>query len=348
MWKGESVLVTGGASFIGSHLCDLLLRRGARVRVADNLTSGSFNHLAEALASRAFEFIEGDLCDANVANRAVKGVRIVFHLAAVHGGRGFIDLRQAVCARNFVLDGVVFEACRREAVDKIVYASSACVYPLALQADTTNIVNLRESMVGPPYEPDSLYGWAKLGGEQVLKALHRDTGLASVSCRLFSVYGERINESHAIGAMIARAFIGERPFRIWGDGTQVRNWTHVSDIVEGMTLAAERLGDASAVNFGTSDRITVAEAAEAILEESGVSKVEFEIVPSMPAGPRARVADATLALKSLGWKPQVGFRDGIRRTVAWYFKNKNRNEVRRELPRLLWREPMTSGGDRSS
>ena len=230
-WKGQHVLVTGGASFIGSHLVDALVARGATVRVVDNLSSGRRENLAAHLERGAIEFVEGDLLDPGVADRAIRGVGIVFHLAADHGGRGYVDLHQAACASNLLLDGIVFHACRKAGVDKVVYASSGCVYPNHLQTDVSRSLFLTEDMVGPPFDADNMYGWAKLMGELTLKAYRQDWGLKSASCRYFTVYGDRGHENHAVMAMIARAFVGQDPYVVWGNGEQIRNWTHVSDIV---------------------------------------------------------------------------------------------------------------------
>src|SRR5947209_5544019 len=105
-WNGVKVLVTGGASFIGSHLTDKLVSKGAKVRVADDLSSGRTENLAGSIAE--IDFLEGDLRDRDVARKAVAGMEVVFHLAACHGGRGFIDTHPADCASNMVLDGIVF------------------------------------------------------------------------------------------------------------------------------------------------------------------------------------------------------------------------------------------------
>ncbi|MFQ5902198.1 MAG: NAD-dependent epimerase/dehydratase family protein, partial [Candidatus Binatia bacterium] len=108
--------------------------------------------------------------------------------------------------------------------------------------DTTEEIYLTEDMVGPPYDSDNMYGWAKLMGELTLKVYYNQFGMKSASCRYFTVYGPRGVENHAVIAMIARAFIGEDPFEVWGTGDQVRNWTYIEDIVEGTILAAERSG----------------------------------------------------------------------------------------------------------
>jgi nucleoside-diphosphate-sugar epimerase len=333
-WKGQHVLVTGGASFIGSHLVDALVARGADVRVVDNLSSGRRENLAAHLERGAIELVEGDLLDPGVADRAIRGVGIVFHLAADHGGRGYVDLHQAACAGNLQLDGTVFHACRKAGVDKVVYASSGCVYPNHLQTDVSRSLFLTEDMVGPPFDADHMYGWAKLMGELTLKAYRQDWGLRSVSCRYFTVYGDRGHENHAVLAMIARAFVGQDPFVVWGNGEQIRNWTHVSDIVAGTILAAERIDDGTAVNLGTMERTRVIDAVHEVLRSTGhQARIEFH--PEMPTGPLNRVADNALARRLLDWEPKVKFMDGLHRTIEWYFSSKQREAVTATLEHRL-------------
>ena len=333
-WKDRSVLVTGGASFIGSHLVDALVERGARVRVVDNLSSGQETNLKRHLEHGRIEFHNAKLDDAGVAARVVEGMSIVFHLAADHGGRGYVDLHQAGCATNMMLDGMLFRAAHDFGVEKLVYASSGCVYPNHLQGDPKQILYLTEDMVGPPYDPDNMYGWAKLMGELTLRAYYKDWGLKSASCRYFTVYGERGHENHAVIAMIARAFVGQRPFVVWGDGNQIRNWTHVSDIVKGTILAAEKIEDGTAINLGTMERTRVIDAVHEVLRYTK-HKARIELRPDMPTGPMNRVADNALARKLLGWEPEVKFMDGLRKTIDWYFAIKDQEKVKEQLDHRL-------------
>ncbi|GAA2621243.1 NAD-dependent epimerase/dehydratase family protein [Streptomyces axinellae] len=320
-WRGKQVLVTGGCSFIGSHLVERLVDAGARVRVADDLSSGRLENLSKVPASD-WEFVQGDLCDPRLAAEVVRGIDIVFHLAAIHGGRGFIELHQAACSRNFVLDGVVSQAAVEAGVQNFVFASSGCVYPVDLQADVDKEVRLTEAQVGPPFHADGIYGWAKLMTEQRLAALHEEAGFSSVSCRLFTVYGERCPESHALTAMVGRAFLRQQPFEVWGDGTQIRNWTYVTDIVRGLLLAGEHIRDGSAINLGTEEPIQVREAAQLILEFTGQGGTEIKPLPDKPTGPYNRVASAAIAYERLGWAPEVPFRTGLKRLTEWYFESR--------------------------
>lgn len=334
MWVNRPVLVTGGTSFIGSHLVDALLERGARLRVVDDLSSGRLENIQGHLVNGHFEFIQADLREPGVARAAVKDMEVVFHLAADHGGRGYVDLHQAGPASNLLLDGLVFWEALKAGVDKVVFASSGCVYPNFLQGDPDQNVYLSEDQVRPPHDADNMYGWAKLMGELTLKAYHREHGLNAASCRYFTVYGARGVENHAVIAMIARAFVGQNPFDVWGDGTQVRNWTYIDDIVKGTILAAEKIDDGTAVNLGTMERVRVVDAVKMVLEytENGA---QIRLRPDMPTGPLNRVADNSLAKKLLGWEPQVPFREGVRRTIEWYFATKNREQVKAILDHML-------------
>jgi len=326
-WNSCKALVTGGASFIGSHLVDALVERGTEVRVVDDLSSGKIDNIEHYLDDGRVEFMHADLRQPGLAQQVVEGISVVFHLAADHGGRGYVDLHQAACASNLALDGMLFLACRDAGVEKVVYASSGCVYPNFRQTNPDEILYLTEDMVGPPYDADNMYGWAKLMGEMTLKAYCKEWGMKAASCRYFTVYGERGKEDHAVMAIIARAFIRQNPFVVWGTGEQIRNWTYVGDIVEGTILAAEKIDDGTAVNLGTMERTRVIDAVREVLRYTG-HDAEIELHPEMPTGPMNRVADNSLARQLLGWEPKVNFMDGLHRTIDWYFANKDREEVR--------------------
>uniref|UniRef100_A0A7C4TCM3 SDR family NAD(P)-dependent oxidoreductase n=1 Tax=candidate division WOR-3 bacterium TaxID=2052148 RepID=A0A7C4TCM3_UNCW3 len=333
-WKNRKTLVTGGASFIGSHLVDKLLENGAKVRVVDDLSSGKLENIKEHIDKKEIDFIKADLREPNVTREAMKGIEIVFHLAADHGGRGYVDLHQAGPATNLFLDGLVFYEAKRANVEKIVFASSGCVYPNYLQSDVNKEIFLTEDLVKPPYDADNMYGWAKLMAELTLKAYHKEYGIKTASCRYFTVYGPRGVENHAVIAMIARAFIKQDPFEVWGDGNQIRNWTYIDDIVRGTILAGEIIDDGTAVNLGTMERIRVIDAVKEVLRYTKHNpKIVFRT--DMPVGPLNRVADNSLAKRLLNWEPQIKFFDGLHRTIDWYFSTKNVEEVKKILSRML-------------
>ena len=333
-WKKKKVLITGGASFIGSHLVDCLVEKTAKVRIVDDLSSGKKENLKDHLKSKSIDFIKGDLRDHNVVKKSIKKIDLAFHLAGDHGGRGYVDLHQAGPATNMMLDGVFFWNAYKSGVEKMVFASSGCVYPNFLQKDQTKRLYLKEHHVGPPYDADNMYGWAKLMAEMTLRAYHNDWGVKAASCRFFTVYGPRGKEDHAVMAMIARAFIKQNPFIVWGNGEQVRNWTFVDDIVEGMIKAAEKIDDGSAVNLGTTERIRVVDAVNLILKHTNHRpKIQFR--PKMPTGPLNRVADNSLAKKLLGWQPKVKFAEGVKRTTDWYFTHKDPKKIASILDKAL-------------
>jgi nucleoside-diphosphate-sugar epimerase len=338
-WRGTRVLVTGGASFIGSHLVDRLVELGADVRVADDLSSGILANLSESIES--VDFREGDLRDRDFARDAISGREVVFHLAAAHGGRGFIDTHPADCASNLVLDGVVFGESWRANVERVCFASSACVYPVNLQEKPVEgqTVYLREEWADPFKQgaaaADGEYGWAKLMGEMTLKAYWKQHGMRSVSCRLFTAYGERENETHAVIALIAKAFVHMDPYEIWGDGQQDRNFTYVGDIVEGMLRAALAVDDGSAINLGTAEHIKIIDTAQMIFAQTGFTPDSINFDLTKPVGVYSRAADLTRTRALLEWEPQTAFGEGLRRTIAWYYEDRDRGDVATRMEALL-------------
>ncbi len=347
MWENRTVLVTGGASFIGSHLVDSLLRKGAIVKVADDFSSGKLSNIeyrlekdsSGAWTSDRLSVWQGDLKEKSFAKSMMKGVDAVFHLAALHGGRGYIHTHPAQCCTNMILDQLVFEEAHRAGVDRICFASSACVYPSYLQEETGSLYLLKEEDANPFVRDkafaDLEYGWAKLMAEMALNAYHRQYGMKTSSVRIFTAYGPRENETHAIIALIAKALIRMDPYVIWGTGEQDRNFTYVQDIVDAMILAAEKIEDGSPVNAGRDDRITVNQAAEFIFSIVGWRPRQIKHDLAKPQGVASRAADLTEARRLLEWEPRVSYMDGFKKTVEWYFANKNEQDLKAKLDRLL-------------
>ncbi|MFC7140580.1 NAD-dependent epimerase/dehydratase family protein [Halosimplex aquaticum] len=333
-WSGERVLVTGGASFIGSHLVEDLVAEGADVRVADDLSSGEPENLAAV--DDEIEIVEGNLKRMSFAETATENIDTVFHLAADHGGRGYISNYPANCATNMALDNVVYEAAAQNGVERITFASSACTYPTDIQQEKQR---LSEDMVsfderGGAYA-DEVYGWAKLMGERSLRAYHEQYDIDASMVRIFTAYGPRENETHAIVALMAKAYAEQDPYQIWGDGEQTRNFTYVKDITRALRLASENITDATPVNAGIRDYITINEVADAIFDRLDWHPDEINHMTDKPVGVRHRAADTTRAEELLGWEPQYSLEEGIEATLDWYVENRNKEYVQENLETLL-------------
>lgn len=346
MWN-KKVLVTGGASFIGSHLVDALLSKGAKVIVADDFSGGKLKNFEYRLkkerknvwAYDTLKVFKGDLKDKRFTQLVLRNIDVVFHLAALHGGRGYIDTHPAECCTNMALDQLVFEEALKANVEKICFASSACVYPSYLQTAEGSNYLLKEEDANP-FERDKAfadleYGWAKLMGEMALQAYHREYGLKTSSVRISTAYGPRENETHAIIALIAKAFIKMDPYMIWGTGEQDRNFTYVSDIVEVMMLASEKIDDGRPINAGRDDRITLNHAAEIVFSIVGwrPEKIEYDL--SKPQGVSSRSADLTKAGELLGFRPKISYQEGFKKTCDWYYKKKDPKKIKQSLTKIL-------------
>ncbi len=333
-WRGETVLLTGGASFIGSHLAEDLVAEGASVRIADDFSSGTKANLRPIRDD--IEILSGNLKRRAFADEATEGIDTVFHLAADHGGRGYISNYPANCATNMALDNIVYEAAAENGVERICFASSACTYPTDIQQERQR---LHEEMVsfderGGAYA-DEVYGWAKLMGERSLQAYNEQYDIDTSAVRIFTAYGPRENETHAIIAFMAKAMARQDPYQIWGDGEQTRNFTYVKDITSALRLAAENITDGTPVNAGISRYVTMNEAVEIIFDYLNWDPNEINYMTDKPQGVRHRAADTTRAEELLGWEPQYTVEEGIKNTLDWYIDNRNPEYVRENLETLL-------------
>lgn len=347
MLSTKHVLVTGGASFIGSHLVDTILHKGAFVTVADDFSSGKLCNLeyefnkptSNTWTSENLIVRQGDLKDKQFTQFVLQDVDVVFHLAALHGGRGYIDTHPAECCSNMTIDQLVFEETWKAGIDRICFASSACVYPAFLQEQTGSSYLLKENDADPFQRDKALadleYGWAKLMGEMALRAYHREYGMKTSAVRIFTAYGPRENETHAIIALIAKAFAGMDPFVIWGTGEQDRNFTYVQDIVDAMLLAAEKIEDGSAVNAGREDRLTINEAVNLVFKIMNWYPKKIKHDLAKPQGVASRAADLTKGRRVLDWTPKTSYLEGFTKTIQWYVQTHNREEVHSNLDKLL-------------
>jgi len=334
-WKERKVTVTGGASFIGSHIVEDLVSKGANVTVIDNFSSGSKENLVDV--EKKIKIVKFDIGvqDRNELRKILKDNSIVFHLAAKHGGRGYIDSHPADVCSNMAIDNAVLEASLNAGVEKVVMASSACVYPPKLQNKSTDYM-LSESDTDVTKLEDYLsadieYGWAKVMGEMQLRAFNKQYGLKGASMRFVTAYGPRENETHAIIALIYKALSHQDPYEIWGDGNQDRDFTYVSDISSACILAGEKVESVAEYNVGTGKRYKINTIVEQIFSYIGWKPRKIFYNNARPVGVYSRALNISKIEKELGWRPQVSLEEGLRLTIDWYRHYKNPNGVDEKL-----------------
>ena len=325
-WNETNVLVTGGASFIGSHLVDKLVNLGSKVTVIDNLSSGKKENLSNSWNKIEFKKNDLEYITKSELDGLFKDQEIVFHLAAVHGGRGFITMHPADVSSNFSIDHHVFEGCKDSNVKNLVFASTACVYPTELQKEIGSDYTLKEEDSNPlnldkNMSADIEYGWEKLMSEMQLHAFRKQYGLRGCPIRFVTAYGPRENETHAIIALIYKALEKMDPFEIWGDGKQERDFTYVEDIVSGSILAGEKISDMTPINLGTGQRYPIIDVVKMICSVLNWEPTEFKFDTTKPTGALSRALDNSRAKELLGWEPEFSLKEGLEKTIKWYVDN---------------------------
>ena len=302
-------LVTGGAGFIGSHLAEELVARGEQVRVVDNLVTGKRQNLSH-LAS--IDFIEGDLADLDVARRVVQGVDFVLHQAAIPSvPRSVLDPIASNRA-NVEASLNLLVAARDAGVRRVVYAGSSSAY------GNTPTLPKDEGMPTAPLSP---YALQKLVAEQYCQLFTRLYGLETVTIRYFNVFGPRQDPSSPYSGVISlfiSALCEGRPPTIFGDGEQTRDFTYVTNVVDGVLRACHAAGaSGEVINVATGGRVSLNQLFRAVRD-----LVDVDIEPKygeVRAGDvRDSQADIEKARRILGYKVTVPFEEGLKRTVEWY------------------------------
>ncbi len=313
----KKVLVTGGGGFIGTHLAKYLHNQGVFVRVVDLRFNGNGvqNYFDEEM-----------LLDLRVWEnclKATKGIDEVYNLAANMGGIGFIAQVGADVMRDNILMNVnMIEAARQNKVKRFLFSSSACVYPKYRQNDP-NVLGLREQEAFPA-EPDTFYGWEKLGAEKICEAYHKDYGLNTRIVRYHNIYGPngtyRGGREKSPAALCRKVAEASDPgtITIWGDGKQTRSYCYIDDAIRG-TVKLMESNYVQPMNIGSDRLVTIDQLSDIIISVSGKTIKKWHDL-SAPQGVRGRNADVTLAKKVLGWEPQVSLEKGLATTYQWIAK----------------------------
>lgn len=307
------VLVTGGAGFIGSHIAEALVRAGHRVRVLDNFYSGRRNNLAAVRDD--VEVVRGDCASPGTARRAVKGVEVVYHEAAIPSVARSVDDPALSHAANATGTLAMLVAARDAGVRRFLYAGSSSVY-----GDSPRLPK-RESMAPQPLSP---YAAAKLVGEHYLAVFCRLYGIEGLTLRYFNVFGPRQDPSSPYSGVIslfATALLAGRTPVIYGDGRQSRDFTYVENVVRGNLLALHAQGArGQAVNVATGRRVSLLELLRVMARETGRPARALKR-PARPGDIRHSLAAVSLARRLLGYRPTIDLEGGLRRTLAWYRKS---------------------------
>ena len=292
-------LVTGGAGFIGSHLCELLSHQGHEVVVVDNMLSGSTKNLASIIESDKVSVHEVDIRDAQKLRPCFEGIDWVFHLAGLADIVPSIEHPDAYYSTNVTGTFEVLEACRAYGIKKIVYAASSSSY---------GIPDVYPTSETSPIKPQYPYALTKHLGEELILHWAQVYDIPAISLRLFNVYGIRSRTTGAYGAVfgvfLAQKLAGE-PLTVVGDGTQTRDFTYVTDVANAFLSAAESDVAGKAMNVGSGGHYSVNQIVE-LLESESIT------IPKRPGEPECTFADITEITQSLGWKPKVSFAEGVK------------------------------------
>jgi GDP-L-fucose synthase len=317
-YRGTKVLVTGGG-FLASNLVAALLEKGAAVRVAGRRPRP--RHYGDAV-----EYLQGDLLDSAMRARALRGIELVFHLAAVGWGLHENLRHQAeLLTANLLLNTLMLDHAYRAGVRGYLYASSSAVYPGCLE-ELAEDAPWHE----PPHRSEATFGWAKRMGELQARAYYEQCRLPVAIVRPANPYGLWDNfepqRSHVIPALIRRAEARDNPFMVWGSGRPVRSFIFAADAALLMLLALESAADCRPINIASPQTVTIAELVRLVLDASGHHGAELVFDTDRPDGHPRKIPSVRRAAE-LGMKDYTPLRLGLQRTIQWYRQAKEGGRV---------------------
>ncbi len=313
-WKNKKVLVTGGAGFIGSFVCEALLKKEAKVSITTKSQNlGNILHILNDI-----RIIKSNLSIENDTKNAVKGQEIVLNLASKVAGIQYnINHPATMFSENVQIAKNVTNACHKNNVERLLVVSSACVYPRNCTIPTPE----SEGFLDDP-EPTNLgYGWAKRVSELTGKFYMSEFGLKVAIVRPYNAYGPRDNFdpklSHVIPGLIKRVFNGENPLVVWGSGKQTRSFLFAEDFAQGIIEATEKYAIADPLNIGTEEEITIGQLAKKIVAISG-KKTKIVFDKTKPDGQPRRNCDTKKAKDKIDFEAKTNLNQGLKKTITWY------------------------------
>jgi nucleoside-diphosphate-sugar epimerase len=313
------VVVTGAAGFIGSHLCDRLLADGHEVVGIDSFTDFYARDLKEANLEAArkhsnFKVVEADLVTAGLS-QALSGASVVFHLAGQPGVRpSWGSMFDPYVQANIVATQRLLETLREIHIKRLVFASSSSIYGDAEMFPT------KETSLPRPVSP---YGMTKLAAEHLAFVYMRNFQIPVTTLRYFTVYGPRQRPDMAF-CRFMEALVENQEIGIFGDGEQTREFTYISDAVDGTVKAAAADVAGQIINLGGGSRVTVNRVLDT-LEEISRIKARRKYLPEAPGDPRHTGASINVARERLGWEPRVSLREGLTRQWRWFLESRERS-----------------------
>ena len=314
-----TVVVTGGAGFIGSHIAAALSNSGARVRVLDDLSTGHRENLEEIGGD--VDFIQGSVADEDLMRKVLEGAEVVFHEAAIPSVPRSVEApRQTHIAS---VDGTfsLLLAARDQKVRRVVYAASSSAY-----GDQPTLPK-SEEMLPDPLSP---YAVAKLVGEYYCRVFTRVYGIETVSLRYFNVFGPRQDPTSQYSGVVSRfisALLGDGQPVIYGDGEQSRDFTYIDNVVAANLGAADAKGaSGKVINVANGERITLNQLLAELKALTGKQNVSAQYLDPRVGDVKHSLADNTMARELLGYEVKVGLREGLQRTIDWWKSSRFANQ----------------------
>ena len=308
------VVVLGGAGFLGSHLCDALLRRGDEVVAVDNFCTGSKDNVKHLASTKSFSLIDADICDGiPMAGK----VDLIFNFASPASPKQYLKMPlETLRVGSVGTENAIKLALQNSA--RLIMASTSEVYgdPLENPQSETYFGNVN------PFGLRSCYDEAKRFSEALLMAHHRTSKLNLGIVRIFNTYGPRLDpdDGRVVSTIIMQAIVNH-DVTIHGDGSQTRSFCYVDDLIRGIIALADS-SEVGPINLGNNIEITVSKLAEIVLKLCG-SKSKVVFTQAMEDDPQQRCPDLAQAKDKLGWEPQVPVEDGLKKTIEWFKQNHN-------------------------